>query len=76
MNQVYWPYLRKFILVLFDDILIYNKTWKDHLSQLDQTLQLLHENHLYAKLSKCSFGQQELEYLDHIVLEAGIKVDL
>ena len=41
MNQVFFPYLWKFILVFFNDILIYNKTWEDHLSQLDHTLQLL-----------------------------------
>lgn len=31
MNDVFKPYLRDFILVFFDDILIYGKTWKDHL---------------------------------------------
>jgi len=75
MNQVFYPYLQKCILVFFDYVLIYNKTWEHHFSQLDQTLQLLHENQLYIKCSKCSFGWQELEYLGYIISKEGVKVD-
>jgi hypothetical protein len=35
MNQLFRPYLRKFILVFFDDILIYSKTWKEHMKHLE-----------------------------------------
>ena len=40
MNKIFWPYLRNFILVFFDDILIYSKIWAEHLQHLDLVLQL------------------------------------
>ena len=49
MNELFQPYLRKFVLVFFDDILIYSKTWKEHLKQLEKFLSLLKENQFYAK---------------------------
>ena len=43
MNDIFWCYLRKFILVFFDDILVYTKCWKDHLQCLTTTLQIFGE---------------------------------
>jgi hypothetical protein len=67
--------LRKFILVLFDDILVFSKDFETHLNHLSLTLELLRENKLYAKRSKCIFGCNEVEYLGHIVLGEGVRVD-
>ena len=53
MNDLLRPYLRKFALVFFDDILIYSPTWESHLKHIDQILSLLSANQFYAKLSKC-----------------------
>ena len=75
MNSIFKPFLRKFVLVFFDDILIYNKSWKDHVQQVDMVLKLLEEKKLYAKISKCFFGVQKVEYLGHIVSHEGLKVD-
>jgi hypothetical protein len=75
MNQLFRPYLRKFVLVFFDDILIYSKTWKEHMKHLEQVLSFLEKNQFYAKLSKCSFGKKEAEYLGHIISREGVKVD-
>ena len=63
------------MLVFFDDILIYNRSWKDHVQHVDKVLKLLEEKQLYAQTSKCFFGVQEVEYLGHIVSQEGIKVD-
>jgi hypothetical protein len=41
MNHVFCPFLLHFVLVFFNDILIYSKTWKDHLTHVDQVLSLL-----------------------------------
>ena len=67
MNSILKPFLRKFVLVFFDDILVYNKSWKDHVQHVDRVLKLLEEQQLYAKTSKCFFGVQEVEYLCNIV---------
>lgn len=75
MNEQFHPYLRKFVLVFFDDILIYTKTWKEHLKHLEKVLSLLEENQFYAKKSKCTFGKQEVEYLGHVISKEGVKVD-
>jgi hypothetical protein len=75
MNYIFNPFLRKFVLVFFDDILIYNKFWEEHVQHVDRVLQLLKEQQIYAKPFKCAFGVQEVEYLDHIVSHEGVKVD-
>jgi hypothetical protein len=56
MDSIFNPFLRKFVLVFFDDILIYSKAWEDHVRHVDRILQLLKEKQLYAKPSKCFFG--------------------
>jgi hypothetical protein len=75
MNSIFNPFLQKFVLVFFDDILIYSKSWEDHVRHVDKVLQLLKEQQLYAKPSKCFFGVKEVEYLGHIVSHEGVKVD-
>jgi hypothetical protein len=76
MNHVFRPFLRHFVLVFFDDILIYSKTWTDHLTYVDQVLNLLSQHQLFLKQSKCAFGASEVEYLGHLVGKDGVRVDL
>ncbi|XP_026384181.1 uncharacterized protein LOC113279725 [Papaver somniferum] len=75
MNEIFQPALRKFILVFFDDILIYSKSMAEHLEHLKFTFSLLIQHQLYAKLSKCCFGQTSLEYLGHIISGEGVCAD-
>jgi hypothetical protein len=75
MNHVFHPFLFHFVLVLFDDILIYRKTWTYHLSHVDRVLHLLSQHQLFLKQSKCAFGASEVEYLGHLVGKDGIRVD-
>lgn len=56
MNHVFEPVLRKFLLVFFDDILIYSKSWEDHLIHLAMVFSILRHQQLYFKMSKCTFG--------------------
>jgi hypothetical protein len=75
MNHVFYPFIYHFVLVLFDDILIYSKTWPSHLSHVTQVLHLLSKHQIFLKKSKCSFGASEVEYLGHIVEKDGVRVD-
>jgi hypothetical protein len=75
MNHVFRPFLCHFVLVFFDDILIYSKTWTYHLTHVDKVLHLLSKHQLFLKQSKCAFGASEVKYLGHIVGKAGVRVD-
>lgn len=75
MNKVFRGFLRKSVLVFFDDILIYSSNWDDHMYHLSTILRLLRDNKLYAKMSKCVFGQTQLEYLSHIISREGVGTD-
>jgi hypothetical protein len=75
MNQLLQPFLRKFVMVFLDDILIYSPTLDQHDDHLQQVLQVLKDNKLYLKLSKCSFAQHKLEYLGHIISGDGVATD-
>ncbi|KAJ1694535.1 hypothetical protein LUZ63_011233 [Rhynchospora breviuscula] len=75
MNNIFQPHLRKFILVFFDDILVYSKTMEEHLHHLSVALQLLKDNQLFAKLSKCELGTKKVEYLGHIITAEGVSTD-
>ena len=56
MNKLLKACLRKFVLVFFEDILIYICTWDDHLLHVDKVLHLLQENQLFVKNTKCSLA--------------------
>jgi hypothetical protein len=75
MNHVFRPFLHHFVLVFFDDILIYKKTWTDHPTHVDRVLHLLSQPQLFLKQSKCAFGASEVEYLGHLVGKDSVRVD-
>lgn len=75
MNLLFHNYLRKFVIVFFDDILVYSANMKEHVDHLTQVFQCLAENNFYFKLSKCYFGKDKIEYLGHIVSKQGVMAD-
>nr|GEY43607.1 hypothetical protein [Tanacetum cinerariifolium] len=75
MNRVCKPYLDKFVIVFIDDILIYSKDEKEHEEHLKAILELLKEEKLYAKFSKCEFWIPKVQFLSHVIDNRGIHVD-
>ncbi|MCI04135.1 RNA-directed DNA polymerase (Reverse transcriptase), partial [Trifolium medium] len=75
MNELFKPMLRKYVLVFFDDILIYSATWKEHLSHLESALEVLAGNQLVANRKKCAFAQAKVEYLGHVISFDGVAMD-
>jgi hypothetical protein len=75
MNNTLHPLLRKCVLVFFDDILVYSKSLEDHVNHLEAVLELLSQDKWQVKLSKCSFAQRKIDYLGHVISEAGVSTD-
>jgi hypothetical protein len=67
MNHIFRDQLRKSVLVFFDDILVYNNTWQEHMRNLDEVFRIIKAQSFYAKESKCEFGMTEMLYLGHII---------
>ena len=75
MNLVFQHYLRRLLLVFFDDILMYNRSMEDHLSHLHQVLLTMRTHSLYAKKSKFYFDVDKVEYLGHFITKEGVSTD-
>ncbi|WVZ83438.1 hypothetical protein U9M48_030584 [Paspalum notatum var. saurae] len=75
MDDVSRPYLRRFVLVFFDDILIYSTTWVEHLQHISIVLRALSSHRLHLKRSKCSFGATSMTYLGHVISADGVTMD-
>ena len=63
MNHVFRAFIEKFVVVYFDDILVYNKL-VEHVKHLHAVLSVLREHQLYAKLKKCMFCMNLLCFLN------------
>lgn len=75
MNEIFRPFLRKFVLVFFDDILIYNANQHAHIEHLKPVLGILKEHSLRVNKKKCNFGTEELDYLGYTISAQGIAAD-
>ncbi|XP_051143409.1 uncharacterized mitochondrial protein AtMg00860-like [Andrographis paniculata] len=69
------PIRKRFVLVFFDVILIYNRNLTEHQGHLEQVLRVLQQNQFKANKKKCSFGCLQDEYLGHVISAAGVKMD-
>jgi len=75
MNQIFRPFIGKFVVVYFDDILIYSGSMEEHLQHLREVLMILRQEQFYAATKKCVFMTHQVLFLGYILSEEGIQVD-
>uniref|UniRef100_A0A671VB87 Gypsy retrotransposon integrase-like protein 1 n=1 Tax=Sparus aurata TaxID=8175 RepID=A0A671VB87_SPAAU len=75
MQRVFGDQQCQSLLLYLDDIVVFSSTFQQHLERLEVVLQRLQHEGLKAKLSKCSFFQQEVRYLGHIISAEGVSTD-
>ena len=75
MNRIFHDYLDQFVVVFIDDILVYSKTMEEHEVHLRAILGVLKEKQLYAKLKKCAFWLDCIDFLGHVISGEGVTVD-
>lgn len=75
MNEVFVDFLKKFVLVFFDDILVYSTSFYQHIQHVESILKVMRKSKLFAKRSKCDFAQDKVEYLGHVISGEGVATD-
>jgi hypothetical protein len=75
MNHVLRTFIGKFVVVYFDDILIYNISLDEHDEHNRYVLAILREQKLYANLEKCTFCTDKVVFLGFVVSGQGVEVD-
>ncbi|GJU91380.1 putative nucleotidyltransferase, ribonuclease H [Tanacetum coccineum] len=75
MNQLFMPFIGKFVVVYFDDILIYSASFNEHVTHVRQVLTLLRKDSFYAATKKCVFMTPKVLFLGYVVSGKGIHVD-
>jgi hypothetical protein len=67
MNEVLRAFIGRFVVVYFDDILIYSKSLEDHLDNLHVVFNALRDARLYGNLEKCTFCTNRVAFLGYVV---------
>jgi hypothetical protein len=75
MNDILRKYLNVFCTAYLNDILIYNRIRKEHLSHVRKMLEFLKQAGLYAKIQKCEFFKNETIFLGVIIGKNGIRMN-
>jgi hypothetical protein len=75
MNHVLRAFIEKFVVVYFDDVLIYNKSLEEHIEHITFVLAALRKEKLYTNLGKCTFCTDKVVSLRFVVSGQGVDVD-
>ena len=75
MNDTFSDLLDVHVIIYLDNILIYSDNPADHRKHVHEVLHCLCANGLYARLDKCRFSSDTIEYLGFILTKDGLKMD-
>ncbi len=76
INHILQKYLDDFVIVYLNNIIIYSKTFEEHVKHITKVLEKLKEAKLMIKLRKCKFFEADILFLGHIVGRHELKSDL
>ena len=74
MDDLIRPFIGKCFIVYLDDVLIFSRSWEEHVKQLQQVFDTIQQHRLYMNMDKCSFAMTIIKYLGYVIDFAGIHV--
>ena len=75
MTQVLKEFMKKYVIVYFNEILVYSQDKVQHLKHLTNVFRVLHDNQLFINLKKCSFVSDRVVFLGCIVSANGMQMN-
>ncbi len=76
INNVLRQHLNQFVIIYLNDIIIYSKILKKHVSHIFKVLECLDKRNLRLKLKKCEFHRKEIDFLEFVVERHEIRINL
>ncbi len=76
INDALRQYLNRFVIAYLNDIIIYLKILKEHISYVFKVLKCLNRRNLHLKLKKCEFHQEEINFLEFVVKRHEVRINL
>jgi len=73
MNKVFSPHMGKFVVVYFNDILIFSTFKEEHRNHLTQIILVLEREKLFGNLKKCTFFSNEVNFLVTLLLVMALR---
>jgi hypothetical protein len=75
INNALQGYIDDFCIIYLDNILIYSQSKEEHTQHLEKVIECLCQSELYTNPKKCSFFQDEIEFLGYLVNTEGVHTD-
>jgi len=76
INDILRQYLNQFVIIYLNDIMIYLDILKEHMNYIFKVLECLDKRNLHLKLKKCEFHQKEINFLEFVVKQHEIRINL
>ena len=76
INDALRQHLNQFVIAYLNDIIIYSKILKEHISYIFKILECLNKKNLHLKLKKCKFYRKEVDFLKFVVRQYEVRINL